>query len=347
MGSHDLTSPKEARGGRSGLSEERLDESGSYRDTATCHISIINFSVSPARSHFSIPSPHEDTKPCHHATEAKLITRTIESTNQNNIITLSTTTTPIAPETIPPKEPLLQFTTTMASDAEERLDNELALVLAMYPDQVEWDPHSREATFRLPNACLKLRLQDDYLTTGRPVIISASVAKTDISDAVRQRLIEEFNPGEEILDSTIMIFDELAAHHELEASSQSPEPPNSSSATTDGSESGDATVIVWLHHLLNTNKRKLALSPDPSVSGITKPGYPGVLMYSGPAKAVREHVNELKGQNWAAFQVRLEEAEAWEFSHGKGVREVEAMGDVVAAVGEARKAEFMQAMKIK
>ena len=143
-----------------------------------------------------------------------------------------------------------------------------------------------------------------------------------------------------------MIFDELAAHHELEASSQSPEPPNSSE-TTDGSESGDATVIVWLHHLLNTNKRKLALSPDPSVSGITKPGYPGVLMYSGPAKAVREHVNELKGQNWAAFQVRLEEAEAWEFSHGKGVREVEAMGDVVAAVGEARKAEFMQAMKIK
>jgi hypothetical protein len=237
----------------------------------------------------------------------------------------------------------------MASDAEERLDNELALVLAMYPDQVEWDPHSREATFRLPNACLKLRLQDDYLTTGRPVILSASVGKTDLSDAVRQRLLEEFKPGEEILDSTIMIFDELAAHHELEASSQSPEPTSSSSATTmDGTESGgDLTIIVWLHHLLNTNKRKLALSPDASVSGITKPGYPGVLVYSGPEKAVREHVNDLKGQNWAAFQVRLEAQEAWEFSHGSGVREVEAMGDVVAAVGEGRKGDFMQAMKIK
>ena len=244
-------------------------------------------------------------------------------------------------------------------DAKERLDNELALVLAMYPDQVTWDPPSREATFRLPNACLKLRLQDDYLTTGRPVVLSASVGKTDISDAVKQRLLEEFKPGEEILDSTIMIFDELAAHLELEVSSESPQPVPAGTETgtgTNGSGSGSenssstdgpATMIIWLHHLLNTNKRKLALSPDASVSGITKPGYPGVLVYSGPAKAVREHVNELKGQNWAAFQVRLEAAEGWEFSHGSGVREVEAMGDVVAAVGEARKEEFMQAMKIK
>jgi len=250
----------------------------------------------------------------------------------------------------------------MASDAEERLDNELALVLAMYPDQVTWDAHSREATFRLPNAALKLRLQDDYLTTGRPIILSASVGRTDISDQVRQRLLEEFNPGEEILDSTIMIFDELAAHHELEVtSSESPQPqsqPSSSSpgttVTTNGSGSESdsnggekATIVVWLHHLLNTNKRKLALSPDPSVSGITKPGYPGVLVYSGPAKAVRAHVNELKGQNWAAFQVRLEEHEAWKFAHGSGVREVEGMGDVVAAVEEGRKADFMQALKIK
>jgi len=237
----------------------------------------------------------------------------------------------------------------MASDAEDRLENELALVHAMYPDQLTWDPHSREATFRLPNAALKLRLQDDYLTTGRPVVISASVARTDISDEVKQRLLEEFKPGEEILDSTIMIFDELATHHELEASSQSPGPPSSSSATTVESESSgsELTIIVWLHHLLNTNKRKLALSPDASVSGITKPGYPGVLVYSGPAKAVREHVNELKGQNWAAFQVRLEVDEAWKFSHGTGVREVEAMGDVVAAVGEARKEDLMQALKIK
>jgi hypothetical protein len=91
----------------------------------------------------------------------------------------------------------------------------------------------------------------------------------------------------------------------------------------------------------------MALAPAASVSGVTKPGYPGVLVYSGPANAVREHVNELKGQNWAAFQVRMEADEAWEFAHGTGVKEVESMGDLVAEVGEARKEEFMQVMKIK
>lgn len=244
-------------------------------------------------------------------------------------------------------------------EAEERLDNELALVLAMYPDEVTWNPHSREATFRLPNAALTLRLPDDYLTTGRPLVVSASAGKTDIGGEVKQRLQEEFKPGEEILDAAMMIFDELATHLELEATSsdESPQPSLASPATTvttngSGSESESsggekATIVVWLHHLLNTNKRKLALSPDPSVSGITKPGYPGVLVYSGPAKAVRAHVNELKGQNWAAFQVRLEEHEAWKFAHGSGVREVEGMGDVVAAVEEGRKADFMQALKIK
>lgn len=226
---------------------------------------------------------------------------------------------------------------------DERLENEVALVQAMYPDQVTWDPRSREIVFKNTNSAITLRLQDDYLTTGRPVVVSASVGKRDISGEVKKRLIEEFGPGEEVLDATIMIFDELVAHHELEASSDG---YGRSVPATDSPEDGDATIIVWLHHLLNTNKRKMALAPAASVSGVTKPGYPGVLVYSGPANAVREHVNELKGQNWAAFQVRMEADEAWDFAHGTGVKEVEAMGDVVAAVGD-RKEEFMQVMKIK
>lgn len=186
--------------------------------------------------------------------------------------------------------------------------------------------------------------QDDYLTTGRPIVVSASAGKRDMSGEVKKRLIEELRPGEEVLDATIMIFDELVAHHELNASSEGSGRPV---PATDSPEDGDTTIIVWLHHLLNTNKRKMALSPAASVSGVTKPGYPGVLVYSGPPNAVREHVNELKGQNWAAFQVRMEADEAWDFAHGKGVKEVESMGDLVAEVGEAKKEEFMQVMKIK
>ena len=102
---------------------------------------------------------------------------------------------------------------------DERLENEVALVQAMYPDQVTWNAHSREILFKNTNSAITLRLQDDYLTTGRPVVVSASVGKRDMSGEVKKRLIEEFSPGEEVLDATIMIFDELVAHHELEASS--------------------------------------------------------------------------------------------------------------------------------
>ena len=99
--------------------------------------------------------------------------------------------------------------------------------------------------------------------------------------------------------------------------------------------------------MASSKPRKMALSPAESVSGVTKLGYPGVLVFYGPANAVREHVDELKGQNWAAFQVRMDSTEAWEFAHGEGVKEVESMGELVAEIGEARKEEFMQIMKIK
>lgn len=226
----------------------------------------------------------------------------------------------------------------------ERLENEVALAQAMYPEQLTWDPHSREIVFKGTYSSLTLRLQDDYLTTGRPIVVSASAGKRDISGEVKKRMLEDIQPGEEVLDATIMFFDELVAHHELEASNEG---MGQTVPATDSPEDGDATIIVWLHHLLNTNKRKMALSPAASVSGVTKPGYPGVLVYSGPVNAVRDHVNELKGQNWAAFQVRMEADEAWEFKHGTGVKEVESMGDVVAEIGEERKEEFMQIMKIK
>jgi hypothetical protein len=105
---------------------------------------------------------------------------------------------------------------------------------------------------------------------------------------------------------------------------------------------------VWLHHLLNTNKRKQALSPpSPEVSGATKPGYPGVLLYSGPAEAVSEHVNELRQLNWQAYSVRLKSDEAWTFKHGTGVQEFETMKEVVADIEEDKKQLFMEAMRMK
>lgn len=231
----------------------------------------------------------------------------------------------------------------MTSDHEERLANEVALLEAMYPDQITWNPQSREMTFKGTNSTMVLRVEDDYLTTGRPVVLSACVGKRDISGEVKKQLLQDYSAGEEVLDAAVTVFDSLVADHELHATSEGLEQP----AATDEPEGGSATIVVWLHHLLNANKRKQALSPSESVSGVTKPGYPGVLVYSGPANAVREHVGELKDLNWAAFQVRLEVDEAWTFKHGGGVREVEDMGDLVGEIEEAKKEEFMQAVKIK
>lgn len=232
------------------------------------------------------------------------------------------------------------------TELQDRLENEISLLGAMYPDQTTWDTHSRELRYTSDGSNFVLRLPDDYLQTGLPIVLSATTQQHDLRNTLKARL-DELPRGEEVLDSIIVAFDELAADRDLEdATPDIPQKDKQGGYTWN--ESKKATVLVWLHHLLNTNKRKQALSPaHNTVSGVTKPGYPGVLLYSGPEAAVREHVNELKGLNWAAFQVRMESEEEWTFGHGGGVREVEGLGEVVAEIGEERKEEFMEAMRMK
>lgn len=230
----------------------------------------------------------------------------------------------------------------MASEEDERLQAEISLLEAMYPDQIEWDERSRELKYHSNQRSLQLRLPNAYLTDALPEILAANIDRADVRDQVKQH-IASCSCGEEILDSIIYAFGGI---------SETAVPPqssaNDSGAAPTAEDAGKATIIVWLHHLLNTNKRKQALSPaSPYVSGLTKPGYPGVLVYSGPKGAVHDHVDDLKHQNWQAFQVRLESDEEWIFAHGSGVKEVEAMKDVVVAIGGSRKEEFMAAMRMK
>ena len=160
----------------------------------------------------------------------------------------------------------------------------------------------------------------------------------------------------EVLDLILQSFSELVEQG-------SPKKPSieSKAKSTPIPPSPEKTVIIWLHHLLATSKRKLALHPSISfnlISGITKPGYPGVLLFTGSQKAVDEHVSELKAQNWQAFQVRYEEEEeVWELSRGSGkdkdvkgigIVEVESMADVVSMiVGEERREIFLRVIGVK
>lgn len=228
------------------------------------------------------------------------------------------------------------------ADQDDRLAAELSLLSAIYPEQLHYHEKGREVNYRTEGASLQVRLPDRYLADALPEVLSASAGKADLRGTLKQR-IAEYDTGEEVLDSVVLAFNEL-----VDAEAHGVQVQDQANSGHESQHEGEATVIVWLHHLLNTNKRKQALSPSsPDVCGVTKPGYPGVLLYSGPAKAVHEHVNELKQQNWQAFQVRLETDEAWTFAHGKGVREVEAMKEVVAEVGDERKETFLEAMRIK
>lgn len=229
----------------------------------------------------------------------------------------------------------------MTQEDPSRLDNEIELLTAIYPDQATYSPRSRELKFTQDHATLHLRIPDTYPECGLPDILSATESsKQDIRNETKAS-IQALNlaEGEESLDAIISAFQDLLSNRAESRSISSAKSSTSHHQQRDSNGGGNTpkTVIIWLHHLLNTSKRKLCLSP--TFAGVTKPGYPGVLVYSGPAAAVDAHVCELKKQNWAAFQVRFEEEVEWVFRH-EGVREVEGMGDVVRALdGEGGKKE--------
>jgi hypothetical protein len=238
------------------------------------------------------------------------------------------------------------FSAIMDNDNTTRIENEFALLEAMYPDEVMYTARSKEFRYRHKDSALLLRLPDCYPETEQPQIISATDSKkVDLRDKLKQAFAS-LPVGEEALDAIINAFQEAVAISEIEDTPEAGRQTHPSPAFYQD-DAKKRTIIIWLHHLLNSNKRKLALSPsDNQVSGISKPGYPGVLIFSGPAAGVQEQVNTLKQQNWAAFQVRYEEGTEWRFEHGAGVKEVESMGEVAKDVGD-RKEDFLEAMRMR
>lgn len=162
-----------------------------------------------------------------------------------------------------------------------------------------------------------------------------------------QRAIEglDLHEGVEVLDQIVGCFEGVLAEARAAETTSTKVPvpvsePVPAPVAEGGGEGGDPdpdpgsahasqqgkTVVVWLHHLLATSKRKLALhpavttsgpspssatnpdTPSSSISGITKPGYPGILVFAGPSELVDAHVRSLKALNWQAFQVRYDSA---------------------------------------
>lgn len=258
-----------------------------------------------------------------------------------------------------------------AAGLEERLRNELELLEAMYPGCIAFDSKGRELKYSptsegnsLTKGVLVLRLPDHYPAKGLPDIITAKDARgldarTQVSSAFSELAVVE---GEEALDAFILAFQDFV-------NESAGDPPPQDAVITRGEDKkkqARKTVVIWLHHLLNTNKRKLALSPGPdggSVSGLTRPGYPGVMVFSGSKDAVDSHVAELRSQRWQAFQVRYDSEQdgshgtgddneiddlAWGFEHFTGVREVESLGEMAQGIVRTEHREtFLRVMGLK
>lgn len=225
----------------------------------------------------------------------------------------------------------------------ERLRNELDLLSSIYPDELSHSAHRQELAYVKGRDALTIRLPQDYPGTGLPEVVSASVggqgSNRDVRDDVK-RFIGELPRGEEVLDAIIAAFVDFG--RESAKLDESHMATQTIGARTEGARK--KTVVVWLHHLLNTSKRKQVLS-HPRLSGVSKPGYPGVLIFAGSKANVEEHVKQLKSLNWQAFQVRLEEDEEWQFEHGEHIVELESMKDVAREVGDKKDA-FLAAMRM-
>eukprot|EP00899_Mesostigma_viride_P019649 jgi/Mesvir1/27686/Mv07405-RA.2 len=70
--------------------------------------------------------------------------------------------------------------------------------------------------------------------------------------------------------------------------------------------------LIWFHHIKSLTKRKLivAWGDELAVTGVCKPGYPGVLVVEGEPVSLAEYVERLHSLRWKAMAVRGESSES-------------------------------------
>ncbi|CAN9428253.1 unnamed protein product [Alternaria alternata] len=100
----------------------------------------------------------------------------------------------------------------MSDHGPTRLETELELLEAMYPNQTHYGPKSRELKFSHDNhASLLLRLPESYPELGLPDIISATdAAKNDLRTRVKVAVKDVgLAEGEEVLDAIVAAFQQV------------------------------------------------------------------------------------------------------------------------------------------
>ncbi|KAH7025590.1 hypothetical protein B0J12DRAFT_585010 [Macrophomina phaseolina] len=126
-------------------------------------------------------------------------------------------------------------------------------------------------------------------------------------------------------------------------------------APKEARQSEGLRVVLWMHHLLATSKRRaiVQLSKELGLGGFSKPGYPGSVYVEGEASAVRAFVDELKTMRWQAIQERASESVPLaSIALAPGIQEVQGLGNVAEGLkatgseGESLATFFLESMKV-
>ena len=196
---------------------------------------------------------------------------------------------------------------------------------------------------------LQFTLPERYPSNGNPIVgfTAPSLSKTQhqalqthlnsilhgLSSSDNERLLEIIESLKEFLPTTLSSFTTEGTL------------PDTSTTVDPISEGPNVIVLIWFHHLLSTTKRKAIKSLD-SLRGISKPGYPGILVLQGSKASVDEAITELKSMRWQVIQVRGEIECEQELA--VGIHEVEKVAEVVAKMEEIGLGDWcLSALKMK
>ncbi|KAF2143507.1 uncharacterized protein K452DRAFT_357804 [Aplosporella prunicola CBS 121167] len=229
----------------------------------------------------------------------------------------------------------------------ERQLNEITLLETMYPEEIRIikNPQGPDEDFELEIQLdtahsLSFVLPWLYPTSSPPhVFVSFGPGvQNDDRKQLRARLREIVDrqvPGIECVD--LIVGDFKQALEDFESDRQAQAAQHAAPRPTHKTEEAEGLrVVLWMHHLLATSKRRaiVQLSKELSLAGYSKPGYPGSVYVEGEASNVRSFVDELKSMRWQAIQERASEVTPVPaltlISSGQiGVEEVQGLGDIV------------------
>jgi len=172
--------------------------------------------------------------------------------------------------------------------------------------------------------------------------VRISIRSTDEESRIWQRSAEE-RAGDHLRDleiagsdtpiySTLLFLQEYITSNPPPVSTNVTKPlrPSTPTMLSDQAPNSHASPIARTllrsHHLLSTQKRKsiLTWSSELSLWGISKVGYPGIIIVEGRKEDVEEFERRIKGLNWLALSTRWQEVDPIDASEEK-------LGGVVGA----------------